>query len=688
MNEQSAKIGWGGLKKDLAPAGSAITLLRQGLDATYTKGLGTHAHSEVIYDLQGEDFDFFESYIGIDQAVKAQASSATFEVWVDGKKKFTSDVFRANTEREFIRVPITGAKEIKLVTTDAKQNGNTADHTVWGGAKFTLESSKPTLTIPKSVATKVGVPIDLQASYEAIDPEDGDLTDNVKVSGIDKVNFDKPGKYKITYSVTDSDGNKVSKKKTISVVNMEDFVYLSDIDWKSTQNSYTAPKKDISISNNPLRLTNKDGNEIAYKKGIGAHSNSTIVYDLTNVDAAYLSAFVGVDRQMYGTIGSIVFQVYVDGEKQFDSGLMNSKDPQKLFEVDVSGAKELKIVVTDGGNGNGSDHATWGDAKLYLANIDVDTTELTERIEQAKQYEKDNYTESSYDALQEAISEAEKAVGNVETQEEVAEAVTLLQEAIDGLVKAKDPDPEINTTKLTKLIEQAKQYEKDSYTKGSYDALQEAISEAEKVVENAETQEKVSEAIKLLQKAIERLERIIEPEPDPKPDPEIDITELAKLIEHAKVYEQENYTETSFAALQEAISQSEKVVEKAKTQEEVTETITLLQKAIDGLERAPDPEPEPNPDPEIDTTELAKLIEHARVYEIDNFTETSFAALQQAISQAEKVMENPKSQAEVSEVMILLQKAIDELERVTKPEPDPEVDTSALSKLIEHAKSI
>ncbi len=63
MNEQSAKIGWGGLKKDLAPAGSAITLLRQGLDATYTKGLGTHAHSEVIYDLQGEDFDFFESYI-------------------------------------------------------------------------------------------------------------------------------------------------------------------------------------------------------------------------------------------------------------------------------------------------------------------------------------------------------------------------------------------------------------------------------------------------------------------------------------------------------------------------------------------------------------------------------------------------------------------------------------------------
>ena len=53
--------------------------------------------------------------------------------------------------------------------------------------------------------------------------------------------------------------------------------------------------------------------------------------------------------KMYGLNGSVVFQVYVDGEKQFDSGLMNSRDPQQYVEVNLAGAKELKLVVTDGG---------------------------------------------------------------------------------------------------------------------------------------------------------------------------------------------------------------------------------------------------------------------------------------------------------------------------------------------------
>ena len=47
---------------------------------------------------------------------------------------------------------------------------------------------------------------------------------------------------------------------------------------------------------------------------------------------------------------------------------MTSRDSQKYVEVDINGAKELKLVVTDGGNGNGSDHATWGDTKLHCAN--------------------------------------------------------------------------------------------------------------------------------------------------------------------------------------------------------------------------------------------------------------------------------------------------------------------------------
>jgi len=663
MTAKSAKVGWGSLQKDKSVAGGTITLLRQGVDATYDKGLGAHANSEVVYDIEGKGFDFFESYIGIDQAAKGQKSSATFEIWVDGEKKYASDVFRANTDHGYVKVPVTGAKEVTLITTDAKDSGNSSDHTIWADAKFGKDSSlptlalaedltfvklnsdydvlkdvtasdiedgdlskhiqvttngfntnktgtyqieytvtdsdhnvatatkniyvysdekfasdmewksaqtaystvkkdkassggsikllsngevkefakgigthanseivydltnknydyfetlvgvdrnipengnssvtfkvladgqevynsgvmkyqteaklvrvplqgvkelkliandsgngnasdhanfadakfylsngKPALTIPESVATKVGTPINIDETYSATDAEDGDLTAQVQVTGLEQVNFNRAGHYDITYTVVDSDGNEVTKKRTISVVNMEDYHYLTDFEWQSTQFSYAAPLKDISISHHAIRLTGEDGHEKTYDRGIGAHSNSTIIYDLTDKNVDIFTAYVGVDREMYGSIGSVTFQVFVDGEKQFDSGLMHSRDPQKYIEVNVTGAKELKLVVTDGGNGNGSDHASWGDTKLHFANADrVFSDDLTAALEDAKTINLENYTVESIQALQTSMAKAEELLANVQaTQAQIDQALEELTKAKASLVE-------------------------------------------------------------------------------------------------------------------------------------------------------------------------------------------------------------------------------------------------------------
>lgn len=454
QSAESVSVGWSTLKKDQAPAGGAITLLRQGVEATYAKGIGVHANSEVVYDIESKGYDFFESYIGIDQAMKGRPSSATFEVWVDGEKQYGSDVFKANTEHEFVKIPVTGAKEIKLVTTDAKKNGNTADHTVWADAKFVENSSKPSLTIPKSVSTKVGQAITLQEDYSATDPEDGDLTAKVEVTGEDKVNFNRAGKYEITYKVVDSDGNEIVKTRTVAVVNMEDYNYLSDFDWQSTQNSYRAPKGDVSMSGKTLRLTDENGEEVSYEKGIGAHSNSTIVYDLTDKKADYFTSFIGVDRQMYGSVGSVTFEVYVDGEKKFESGLMKSKDAHQFVEIDTNGAKELKLVVTDGGNGNGSDHATWGDAKFHYANSErVCTYEFEKAIEDANALNTEGYTEESVQAFESSLIKAEEILANKEaTQTEVDQAIEALKQATEGLIE-KELNPVI--TIKDKSLEQS-----------------------------------------------------------------------------------------------------------------------------------------------------------------------------------------------------------------------------------------
>ena len=59
---------------------------------------------------------------------------------------------------------------------------------------------------------------------------------------------------------------------------------------------------------------------------------------------------------------SVTFEVHGDGKKLFDSGRFGGQSVPKDIEVDVSGVQELKLIVTEGGNGWGGDWAMWANA--------------------------------------------------------------------------------------------------------------------------------------------------------------------------------------------------------------------------------------------------------------------------------------------------------------------------------------
>jgi len=103
-----------------------------------------------------------------------------------------------------------------------------------------------------------------------------------------------------------------------------------------------------------------------FSTGIGTHANGTIVVDLNGQYESFEAA-VGVQWQGGKTPASVVFEVFVDGEKCFDSGVMREADPAKIVRVDVAGADELKLLVTNGGDGISYDLANWADAHLYRA---------------------------------------------------------------------------------------------------------------------------------------------------------------------------------------------------------------------------------------------------------------------------------------------------------------------------------
>jgi len=99
-----------------------------------------------------------------------------------------------------------------------------------------------------------------------------------------------------------------------------------------------------------------------FARGLGSHAPGEIVVDL---DGRYdwFEAVVGVQWQQ-GATGSVVFRVYVDGRKRFDSGTLRESDPPRAVRVRVRGAQELRLVAGDAGDGITCDCANWAEARL------------------------------------------------------------------------------------------------------------------------------------------------------------------------------------------------------------------------------------------------------------------------------------------------------------------------------------
>ena len=404
----------------------------------YDKGIRLHANGKVVYNLGDHNYDNFEVKVGVDMNVSAQnKSSITFKVIGDGKTLATTPVLKYNDNMQYINVPVKGVKQLVIEVNDGG-NGQDYDHGTMVEPKLTTNNAKPKLTIPKSQTVKVGETLEnIVGTYTAVDAEDGVITDSVEVIGKDKVNLNRVGNYTLTYTVSDKDGNKVEKSRVISVINPEDFKYLSNVDWKSATEGWGTIGKDVSIDKREITLTGENNEPVVYKKGIGTHAHSEIVYDLTDKNVNMFSSFIGIDREMYNSPASVEFKVYVDGKLAYESGVMTSNDVQNFVEVDLAGAKELKLVATTGGDTNGSDHADWADAKLYFVNTDrVDTTDLAKAVDEAKKVNKENYTDESVKSLEDKLAKAEEVL-NAEkpSQDAIDTATTELQESIKALVE-------------------------------------------------------------------------------------------------------------------------------------------------------------------------------------------------------------------------------------------------------------
>ena len=103
-----------------------------------------------------------------------------------------------------------------------------------------------------------------------------------------------------------------------------------------------------------------------YARGFGVHAGSEMRFNLKGTGGATCKRFtsdIAMDAEV-GSKGSVVFQVYLDGVKAYDSGTMTGSSATEKINLDISGKKELRLVVTDAGNGISYDHADWANPQV------------------------------------------------------------------------------------------------------------------------------------------------------------------------------------------------------------------------------------------------------------------------------------------------------------------------------------
>ena len=152
---------------------------------------------------------------------------------------------------------------------------------------------------------------------------------------------------------------------TVATALSED-IRLDDLLPSTARQGWGTLQTGKSVQGNSLSVGGK-----RFSHGLGTHAVSEIIYDL---DRAYgrFRAWVGVDDEMKGyTKSSVVFLVFGDGRKLFASKVMRIGDAAMPVNVSVSGVDELKLVVTDAGDGIDCDHADWADAIFLDGKVPV-----------------------------------------------------------------------------------------------------------------------------------------------------------------------------------------------------------------------------------------------------------------------------------------------------------------------------
>ncbi|MFE5661519.1 NPCBM/NEW2 domain-containing protein [Streptomyces sp. NPDC056517] len=142
--------------------------------------------------------------------------------------------------------------------------------------------------------------------------------------------------------------------------------WASDLVWLRSTNGWGPPERDRSNGESGAA----DGRTLtlagtAYEKGIGAHADSDIEVYLGGRCTTF-TADVGIDDEING-YGDVAFSVEADGKVLWTSPRLTGASATLPVNVDVTGARHVRLRITDTNGSKSGDHADWAAARFGCA---------------------------------------------------------------------------------------------------------------------------------------------------------------------------------------------------------------------------------------------------------------------------------------------------------------------------------
>lgn len=136
-----SNTAWGDIMKDSNIAGNKIQLKIDDEVVNFTKGIGAHATSQVVYDVSSYSSEYTRllAYLGVDYSQNGAGNGVKFTIYTSNDcENWTpikeSDVLTPGGNSLYVDLDLNKAKYIKLYAYDNGANGN--DHAVYGDIKL------------------------------------------------------------------------------------------------------------------------------------------------------------------------------------------------------------------------------------------------------------------------------------------------------------------------------------------------------------------------------------------------------------------------------------------------------------------------------------------------------------------------------------------------------------------------